>query len=168
MLELEFLEHDVNVLAYNWVDILALIGRNPFSERIKFLLEHQELSNRPVPNLAGELGVPECKGTAFWIAGVSKLDYPYQANDDELNQHMEQSGPKRWDDFFRVHNERRIPGAFCFSYSAQVDSWHAGIYLGEIGEEHVLFAQHGTGNKFGPESLRYYSHPDYYIPRSLK
>jgi hypothetical protein len=65
------------------------------------------------------------------------------------------------------HSENRIPGALCFSYYNKIDDWHAGIYLGIVGKEHVLFAQHGPGGAFGPESLIYYANPDYYIPETL-
>ena len=170
-LELDILEHDTDALAHNWANILTLIERNPFSERMKFLLEHQDLFNKPVLNLAGELEPPNCHGTAFWVAGVSKLNYPYQANEDELNEHMKpeergESDESRW----RVcnpHIERRIPGAFSFSFDYNA-GWHSGIYLGKIENEHIFFAQHGTHRGFGPESLRCYTNPTYYIPRSLK
>jgi len=159
-------EGDKEFLSENIPEVERLILKNPFSGRMIHLLRHQELYDKPVLNLAGKLEPPNCMGTAFWIAGVSKLDYPYQANDCELNPHMKVE-EEDWEDHFRVHSERKIPGAFAFSYSVEIDSWHAGIYLGEIKSRDILFAQHGTHKMFGIETwgpVRF----EYYIPATLK
>jgi hypothetical protein len=152
-----------------WREIAGLIDGNPFSERMRFLLENQHLATTPVKNLKDVVSPPNCIGTAFFVAGVSELDYPYHGYDFELNPHMKQEDNSEHDMFrlFNRHLERRIPGAFAFSYCVDAD-WHAGVYLGVVGEEHVLFAQHGHKGKFGPESLRNYDSPTYYIPRTLR
>jgi len=161
------LEHDLEALVPRLDGIAELISQNPFSERIKLLLANPGWATKPVKNMMGELSAPNCLGTAFFIAGVGKFNYPYHAYDNELDEHMKQPGPKRWDDIFLPHYERRIPGAFVFSCDFNAD-WHAGIYLGTIEDEHILFAQHGHGREFGPETLRNYSNPSYYIPRTLR
>jgi len=162
------LSHDVEIIGAALGEIVSLIDKNPFSERIRFLLGNQNLAKKPVKNVVGEISPPNCLGTAFFIAGVSPFNYPYHGYDFELNPHMKQPGPRKWDDCFSFgHFDRRVPGAFVFSYSVENDGWHAGIYLGIVGDEHVLFAQHGHGESFGPESLINYASPDYYIPKTL-
>lgn len=161
-------KRDLEIIGSNWREVLALIERNPFSERIFYLLAHQEIASVAVVNTRGISSPPNCIGTALYIAGVSTLPYPYHAYSYELNPHMEQPGEKRWDDFFWPHEERRIPGGFVFSFCAEGDGWHAGIYLGQIGDEHILFAQHDHGGNFGVETLaRNYASPDYYVPSTL-
>lgn len=150
-------------------EIELLIERNPFSARMHYLLENQDLASKAVLNIRDRISPPNCIGTAFFIAGVGSLHYPYHAYSYELNLHMSSAGQTaRWDDCFRKHIERRIPGAFIFSYSLEKDDWHAGIYLGEVDGEHLSFAQHGHSGKFGPETIsRNYCNPDYYLPSTL-
>lgn len=168
-LEAAILSQDVGMPRGMLDEIASMIDQNPFFERIRFLLANQDLAKKPVKNVAGEFSPPNCIGTAFFIAGVGPFDYPYHAYGNELSEHMEQQpGSGRWDDAFSGHPERKIPGAFIFSYSVESDDWHAGIYLGTVGDEHILFAQHGHGESFGPElESRNYCSPSYYIPKTL-
>ncbi len=136
-------------------EISSLINNNPFRKRIVFLLENQQLANTPIKNLLGIESCPNCIGTALFIAGVSPFNYPHRAYENELDQHMNEK------------TNKHLPGAFVFSYSAESDDWHAGIYLGKIKEDHIAFAQHGRGDKFGPESLNCnYCAPHFYVPRT--
>jgi hypothetical protein len=154
---------DEKIIGHISGDVVAMIDQNPFSERIKFLLANQDLAKKPVKNVNGELSAPNCIGTAFFIAGVGPFGYPYYAY-DEIRQYLEEPELRN---YFSEHSERRVPGAFCFSYSTEIGDWHAGIYLGMVGDEHILFAQHGYGKSFGPESLWNYCVPTYYLPRTL-
>ena len=148
-------------------DIGELIEQNPFSERIKYLLERPSLSRIPVLNLHDEMSPPNCLGTSFWIADVGKLDYPYHAYSYELDEHMGKTENSA-KSLFNSNLERRISGAFCFSFDTRIEGWHSGIYLGTIGKEHILFGQHGHGKDFGLETEWVFVCPEYYIPRSLK
>ena len=137
-------------------EISKLINKNPFRERIIFLLENQQLANTPIKNLLGIESCPNCIGTALFIAGVSPFNYPYHAYENELDLHMNETANKF------------LPEAFVFSYNVMSDDWHVGIYLGKINEDHIAFAQHGHGNKFGPESLYCnYCTPHLYVQRNL-
>ena len=148
-------------------ELKGLIAQNPFCERILFLLANPQLATTPVLNTKGRLSPPNCIGTAFFVAGVSSLPYPYHGYGFELYPHMRQPDQK-WDDFFFPHPERRIPGAFVFSYCIEIEDWHAGIYLGETRQGHILFAQRGHAEEFALETLSgNYSNPDYYIPTTL-
>ncbi|MEI8248976.1 MAG: hypothetical protein WCG07_00560 [Candidatus Taylorbacteria bacterium] len=161
-------EHDIEIIGGAWEEAMSLIEQNPFSERIGFLLNHQEIATTPVKNMENIISIPNCIGTAFFVAGVGTLAYPYRAYDFELNPHMVQAEGSKSIDMFRQHHERRIPGAFIFSYSAGQDDWHAGIYVGKIADEHISFAQHGHGGPFCLETVaRNYCRPDYYIPSTL-
>lgn len=166
-----FSRHDMH-LAEISSGIIDLVHANPFSERLIYLLNNQDLAAGKVVNLKGIVSEPNCIGTALFIAGVSELNYPYHGYSSELNPHMkepviERSSMARIANMFSSHLERRIPGAFAFSYSVEIDDWHAGVYLGEVDGVPILFAQHGHKGKFGPESLRNYSCPTYYIPLTL-
>jgi hypothetical protein len=154
---------DLEIIGDNLDDILSLIDQNPFSERIWYLLKNENIAKIPVKNIVGEYSPPNCIGTAFFIAGVGELDYPYHGYGFELNDHISNQS----NNFFKQYLERRIQGAFAFSYSTKIDSWHAGIYLGKIKNEHVFFAQHGHAESFGPESLRNFSSIFYEIPKTL-
>ena len=44
-------------------EVQQLIDLNPFSSRIRFLLDHQNLSKKSVPNSRGELKPPNCIGS---------------------------------------------------------------------------------------------------------
>lgn len=147
-----------------------LIATNPFAEKMFYLLAHQELGVTPVINRKNRNSAPNCIGTAFFIAGLSSLGYPYHGYSFELDLHMKINGREpSWDDIMFKHYDRRIPGAFVFSYSVTQDGWHAGIYLGEANGRHLAFAQHGHGEKFGPEIIdRNFSDPDYYYPSTLQ
>ncbi|MDD5165559.1 MAG: hypothetical protein PHG25_03455 [Candidatus Pacebacteria bacterium] len=159
---------ELEIISSGWGELLTMIESNPFSERISHLLTHQEIGQIKVRNNHGELSAPNCLGTAFFVAGVGALQYPYHAYSDELDPHLVQPEKEKLIDLFRAHYERRVPGAFIFSYSVQQDGWHAGIYIGSIGEEHVAFAQHGHGGKFCFETIaRNYVRPNYYIPSTL-
>ena len=161
-------ERDMESIGNAWKELSFLMEQNPFSEKMCFLLTHKEIAKVPVENKMGEISEPNCIGTAFFVADVSALKYPYHGYDFELDPHMIQPGEKSHDDMFHQHHERRIPGAFIFSYSVQSDGWHAGIYIGKIGEEHVAFAQHGHGGSFCLETVaRNYCSPEYYIPSTL-
>ena len=166
-LEGAVLRDDEKVLRPILEGVALMIDQNPFSGRIWSLLTNARLATKPVLNTKGEIIPPNCLGTVFFVAGVGSFDYPYHAYDDELNQHLKQPGPKDWSDSFRIHLDRRIPGAFCFSCDGVNADWHAGIYLGLVGDEHVFFAQHGSGGIFCLELMRYYPNSDYYIPRTL-
>lgn len=161
---------DLEMLGSIISDIEKLISQNPFSERITYLINHQELSQKPVRNLKGELKAPNCIGTAFWIARVSSLNYPYHAYENELDKHMRDENDKR-DTLIKTfypNPNNKIPGAFIFSYGVEAEDWHAGIYLGSIGTKDISFAQHGVGGLFGPQSLAMnYANPQYYIPDTL-
>lgn len=151
-------------------EIGSLIEANPFFERIWTLLGDQSLATKPVRNKVGELSAPNCIGTAFFVAGVGAFNYPYHAYDFELAPHMKQpeEPSKSLADHFRIRRARMVPGAFCFAYHPGAESWHAGIYLGEVREENIVFAQHGHGGNFCPELVaKHYFNPDYYIPRTL-
>jgi hypothetical protein len=161
-------KHNLEIIGNAWQELLPLIGQNPFSKRMFFLLTHPEIAKVRVKNRKDEIRVPNCIGTAFFVAGVGTLKYPYHAYDFELDQHMVQPGEKKWDDVFFRHYEKRIPGAFIFSYSVQQDDWHAGIYVGKVGEEHLAFTQDGPGGNFCLQTIaRNYCSPDYYIPSTL-
>ena len=137
-----------------------LIDQSPFSEKIWFLIINQHLSEKSVLNVKGETKPPNCLGTAFFVAGVSQIDYPYHAYDDELGPHMRQ----------RITGAEIPEGAFCFSPNYEPDGvdYHAGIYLGKIWGAHTLFAQHGKGCRFGVESLKAnFINPEYYLPGTL-
>ena len=166
------LPHDKDLIGMEAERIVWLINQNPFAERIWDLLLNPEIAKKPVVNKKDQLSAPNCIGTAFFVAGVSSLGYPYHAYSFELNPHMEQPKPEKEDDslfaLFRRHDERRIPGAFCFSYCVGNEDWHAGIYLGAIKDEQILFAQNGHGGNFCLQTLnRNYSGPDFYIPKTL-
>ncbi len=158
-------EHDLEVIEGAWEEVLSLIEQNPFQERVSFLLAHQEISDIEVMDKRGIMQKPNCIGTALFIAGTSPFDHPHYGYSSEMNPHMEgQPGERGLIDMFRTFTERRISGAFVFSLSHyRESSWHAGIYLGQIGSEHILFAQHGYGEKFGLETLA----RNYYLPPSL-
>ena len=134
------------------------------------LIFNQHLGRNPVEDTMGNSVKPNCLGTAFFIAGVGKFDHPYCAYDRDLGEHIYLEGDEHNNPLlrhFRQHLHRRIPGAFVFSYSC--DDWHAGIYLGQIEEEPVAFAQHGIGKGFGPEVIaNNFVSPDYYLPRTLR
>jgi hypothetical protein len=148
-------------------DIENLISKNPFAERINYLLLNQNLATNPVRNLRDEISAPNCIGTTFFIAGLSVLGYPYHAYENELSPHMKEENKREIFDLFNPHLERKVPGAFAFSYSAEAEGWHTGIYLGEIKGMDLAFSQHGHGAKFGPESLRMYASPKFYLPKNL-
>lgn len=151
-----FTDLDLMRLGESSKQIEQLIEVHPFSERIKFLLNNPEIAKRPVKDIYGDLSEPNCLGTSFFVAGVSKFDYPYHAYENELGQFMKQP---IYDNIF--------PGVFNFSYYAEVDSWHSGIYLGEVDYGKIFFAQHGHARDFLIESLHNYSSPRYYIPETL-
>jgi hypothetical protein len=161
---------DMEILGGALEEILLLIDQNPFSERIKFLLLNQDIADKPVENIYGELSAPNCIGTALFIAGVGKFAYPYHAYEKELVKHRSYQ-PKSgdWEACFFGHIERRIAGAIAFSYCVVPRGCHAGIYLGKVRDRHVLFAQHNHKEKFGPESesRNHQFPPSYYIPRTL-
>lgn len=151
-------------------EIMPLINQNPFSERIRFILGDLGLATRHVLNKHNELKPPNCLGSAFWIAGVSDLNYPYHAYDYELKEHMNKNfGPKYWDST-ELNLENAIPGAFVFSCAISLDGadWHSGIYLGQIKDRSIMFEQHCAGGSFGPESLQRYIRPRFYIPKTLR
>jgi hypothetical protein len=160
--------NDAAVMENILEEIGLLIEQNPFCSRMSFLLANQKIAKKPVLNRQGELSAPNCIGTAFFVAGVGSLGYPYHAYEGELDTHMKTKVKVKWDDCFHDHPERRIPGSFIFSYSVENDGWHAGIYLGHVKEEHISFSQHGHGRKFGPERISgNYCSPRYYIPATL-
>ncbi len=165
-LDEKWLEGDKDTLIKNISKVERLILKNPFSERMVFLLGHQELATKRVPAVLGNESEPNCIGTLLWIAGLSKLDHPYHGYDSELEPHTKVEGDD-WGDLFRVHPERKIPGALGVSYDYNGDC-HTGIYLGEVKSTEVLFAQHGLGKRFGIETSRCYSNLRYYIPRTLR
>jgi hypothetical protein len=161
------LEYHEKELGEFWQELSQLICQNPFSERIQYLMLNQHLATTPVHNTKQKYSPPNCLGTALYVAQVSTLPYPYHAYDFELNEHMESQ--KSSDDIFFLlgsNIEHRIPGAFVFSYCLEAD-WHAGIYLGQIHKEHICFSQHGHKGKFGPETLRNFANPEYYLPKTL-
>ncbi len=164
-----FPPHDREMIGDAWDDVVALVESNPFSERMQFLFSHKDLAHKPVKNKVGRLSAPNCLGTAFFVAGVDVIGYPYHAYSFELNQHMKQPGENSDSCFLAYdHVHRRVPGAFVFSPCIHGEDWHAGIYLGQVRGEHVAFAQHGHGGSFGVETLsKNYSYPDYYIPSTL-
>jgi hypothetical protein len=163
------LPHDAEVIGKEVEAIVRLINQNPFSERIWELLLNPEVAVRKVKNKRDRLSEPNCIGTAFYVAGVSDLGYPYHAYDYELDEHMRDPGSEEEDSpLFRRFDKGRIPGAFCFSYCVSGDDWHAGIYLGALNDRHVLFAQNGRGCKFCVQTLaRNYASPNFYVPRTL-
>ncbi len=162
------LTDELNIISRAWKELASMVENNPFRERICHLLTHQRIGQMEVKNNHNELSAPNCLGTAFYIAGVSALKYPYHAYADELDRHMAQPEERKLVNMFRTHHERRVPGAFIFSYSVQLDGWHAGIYIGSVGEERMAFAQDGHGGKFCLETIaRNYCRPNYYTPATL-
>jgi len=150
-------------------EVRRLTINNPFGDRILYLLKNQKIAKEPVLNLHGKTSPPNCIGTALWVAGVSKLDYPYHAYEDELNEHMIDEDDNR-DELIkalRSNPKNKILGAFCFSYSVEAD-WHAGIYLGRIKEQDFLFSQNGHGKPFVIGTSLCFANPRYFIPRTLK
>ncbi len=166
-----YFEGEPEFLEKHQSEIERLIIRNPFSERILHLLLNPQLASKPVLNRYKRESPPNCIGTAFWVAGVSKLDYPYHGYENELSPHMKLNIPpeERLLEaiFGNKHPENMIPGAFNFSYCVLSDGWHAGIYLGRVEDKEVLFAQHGHGRPFGIETEKCYASPKYFIPRTL-
>lgn len=136
--------------------IINLITNNPFKERIIFLLNNQNFSRTKIKSPRGIVSCPNCIGTALFTAGITSLDFPFHGYEEYLYPHM------------RDETNKPFSGTFIFSYWAEGDNWHAGIYLGNIGENDISFAQHGHGGRFGPESLSCnYCNPSFYIPRTL-
>ncbi len=141
-------------------EISAMIDVNPFSERIRFLLKNERLVYLPVECKPGHLCHPNCIGTTLFIAGLGKFDYPYFGYNDELDEHLKRP---------TLDLNNLIPGVFCFSWSNDIEDWHAGIYLGTLMGEQVMFAKHGYAGSFGPEfSSLNYDNPKYYLPRNLE
>ena len=172
VVEDSILAHDKEWIGTEAERIVWLINQNPFAGRIWDLLLNPAIATKPVVNKQAELSAPNCIGTALFVAGVSDLGYPYHAYSYELNPHMEQPKAAKDEDslfaLFRRHDERRIPGAFCFSYCVGSDDWHAGIYLGTVRDEQVLFAQNGRGGDFCVQTARRnYAFPDFYVPKTL-
>ncbi|MFA7252430.1 MAG: hypothetical protein WC027_01075 [Candidatus Paceibacterota bacterium] len=166
------LPHDKDLILSVVESIVELINQNPFTSRIWFLLLNPEIAQKPVINKKSELKPPNCIGTALFVAGLDQIGYPYHAYDDELGDHTGEFDPEnlqgRLFSSYRRYPERMIPGAFCFSYSEDADC-HAGIYLGQVKGEHILFAQHGAGGVFCVETLSgNYTSPDFYIPATLQ
>jgi hypothetical protein len=166
------LPHDRDLIGKETERIVWLINQNPFAGRIWDLLLNPEIARKPVVNKKDLISTPNCIGTAFFVAGVSSLGYPYHAYSFELDPHMDHPRPEKDPDLrsttFCQHDERRIPGAFCFSYCVRNDDWHAGIYLGRVNDEHISFAQNGHGGDFCLQNLRgNYACPNFYIPKTL-
>ena len=163
------LPHDLALIEDAWPEIWAMVERHPFSEQIQFLLANQDLSRKKVLNIRREMSEPNCIGTALFVAGLSPLGYPYHGLSVELGQHMkEDDGLSLAQMIWHCTVERRRPGVFIFSHCGESDDWHAGIYVGQIGNEHIAFAQHGRGRPFGFESIRQnYADAQYYTPSTL-
>ncbi len=152
--------------------VIELIEYNPFVNNIHFLLNNPELARIPVLNKHGERRNPNCIGTAFFIAGISSLGYPYHAYDNELGGHRVKDDPNRsYEDKLKdtlsrnIHN--KIPGAFVYSL---MDSYHVSIYLGAIEDMDIFFSQFGSiGSKrmFGTQTERCFGNPMFYLPTSL-
>lgn len=152
---------DTKILKNYLLEIRDLIEINPFYEKIRYLLENRGLEHKKVKNVHDEMRTPNCIGTALWIAGKTKLEYPYHGYEDCLERVF------GWDE---IHNgywrskfseEHAVPGAVVLS--CYNDDWHAGIYLGKVNENHVTFCKQGCDYaSFGPASFRYYSRPKFY------
>ncbi len=158
-------------------EILELIMDNPFSERMMYLLQNQQLAKIPVENSYSQMSPPNCIGTGLFVSSLSRFSHPYHAYFNELSPHLSKTPESDHDDDFETrifnfnqsfsqHYERMIPGAFAVAHSYDADT-HLGIYLGKIDGLDVLFAQHGWKGKFGPETLRNYDSPTYYFPKTL-
>ena len=145
--------------------VVKLLKNNPFFERINFLLRNREIATRKVKNVFGEISCPNCIGTAFFVAGVGKFDYPYYAHRFEFdtgtgyndcNEHIP----------IKMNISKRVPGAFVASYCSLIDGWHIGIYIGKVNEYSVAFSQQGHGGAFGVETVVHnYKRPEYYSAR---
>ena len=157
------LDRDAEIIKPRISEIVAFIDDSPFSKRIKFLLDNQQIGEKLVKDKDGKLSPPNCLGTAFYVAGLGLFKHPYHAREDELWEHLNQ--PKRMG-YVWPYRENMIPGAFIFS-KGEGGGWHGGIYLGAIGKEDIFFAQHCHGGPFGSETLRCYEYPAYYLPKTI-
>jgi hypothetical protein len=161
---------DIKLLGEHLEAVALLIDQNPFADKIRYLIANQEIRHKAVINKLGKLSPPNCIGTAFFIAGVSEFGCPYHAYGYELDPHFNPTGKEiTWMDYHCDSKKGKQPGAFIFSCARDTDdSWHAGIYLGQVNGDHVAFSQHGHGGKFGPELVKKnYESPYYYVPRAL-
>lgn len=151
-------EGDAEVFKDHLEEIRDLIEANPFYEKMKYLLENRKLAYEEVRNIHGEMRTPNCIGTALWINGKSKLDYPYHGYEEDLAEIL------GWNELNNAYWKKEfseaqtLPGALVIS--CYDEDWHAGIYLGKIANKHITFCKQGCGySPFGPASFRYYARP---------
>jgi hypothetical protein len=150
--------------------ICKLVLSNPFSDRMSHLLKNPRIAGISVLNLQEEMLPPNCVGTALYTAHESKLSYPYYGYIVEFDElaRKQKSIEKRgiWPTFCYRNDGRKIPGAVVVNYFE--NDCHAGIYLGEVFNNSVFFAQAGSAGKFEIEGASHFSDAVYYLPRVLK
>lgn len=152
---------DESLLIPKLARVKELISQSKYSQKIKYLLQNQDLHFKPFPHMhsadmrweSDRLKVPNCLGTLFYVAEVSQFNHPYHGWDDELQKFLKPE--------LKTEAEK---DTFCFSgvWNGEWYDYHGGLCMGKIETIPIMFAQHGTGSWFGFESISSFKHPEFY------